>query len=520
MQDTQLLPADMRTADAPVAADIRRVERVRSVGAIVLVALPFLLFWPTTQSLLVRWQDAVHRTYTHGLLIVALALWLLWRSRARPMSEPIRAFVPGVALLFAGSLLWLIAYRAGLQIVHQALLPLLAFASVVTCFGWAFARCVWLPVGYLYFAIPVWDAINPLLQAISVLAVRLLLRGAGIPAYFSGDTFRIPAGSFEIASGCSGLHFFVVAVALAVLYGEINNDTWRTRLKLIALAGALAMITNWVRIFIIVLAGHMTDMRHYLVSGEHYSFGWFMFAGAMLLFFGIARRWPLEPTSAAPVDADVARREIPRAGFALAIAPLLPVVAFNLFDRDLADGPGQVLPASVAGWGAGTSSFQDWRPAFKGADVEQQLAYGTASRTIEAYAATYLRQRQGKEAVGYGNSPLGSALSEEGRPRAARNGWIELSAQDSRGQDWLVWYVYRLDEQWYSKPLDLQFAYGLKSLASAPLTSVVALRAPCAGSCETARDLLEQFTAVAFSSAAAATAPSPDLATQSDDTGR
>ena len=40
-------------------------------------------------------------------------------------------------------------------------------------------------------------------------------------------------------------------------------------------------LTNWCAFFIIVVAGHLTDMQHHLVTDEHYSFGWYMFAGMM-----------------------------------------------------------------------------------------------------------------------------------------------------------------------------------------------------------------------------------------------
>ena len=51
---------------------------------------------------------------------------------------------------------------------------------------------------------------------------------------------HVPAGSLEIAGGCSGLHFFIVGVAIAALYGELNRDSLRTRVQLVALAALLA----------------------------------------------------------------------------------------------------------------------------------------------------------------------------------------------------------------------------------------------------------------------------------------
>ena len=97
-------------------------------------------------------------------------------------------------------------------------------------------RCLWLPVLYAYFTIPVWDLLNPLLQWLSAFAVRGVLSLIGLPVYFDGLHFQIPAGVFEIAGGCSGLHFFIVGAAIAVFYGELHRDRLATRVKLVALA--------------------------------------------------------------------------------------------------------------------------------------------------------------------------------------------------------------------------------------------------------------------------------------------
>jgi exosortase A len=473
-------------------ADLAR--RWFAIGGISLVVLTFLLYWPTTLSLMGRWEDTVHRTYTHGYLVVAISLWLLWRQRADvPALRPSLVGAGAVALL---SLCWLVAWRAGLQIVHQALLPLIAAAAVLTSCGPGALRRMWLPLAYLYFAVPVWDAINPLLQSISVFAVRALLRLVGIPAFFADNTFQIPAGGFEIADGCSGLHFFIVGVAVAVLYGAINRDTFRVRMKLVLLAAFLAMATNWLRIFIIVIAGHLTDMQHYLVSGEHYSFGWFMFAGAMLLYFVIVRRWPLsDARTASPSDASP---RMSAAALGLAVAALIPIPLFNLLDRNTAELPNSVLPEHVVGWQTRSATLDGWSPIFAGADAEQRIHYSSASSAVEAYAAAYVSQGQDKEVGGYQNSILGKTLNAQGQSRTTQRGWTEYRVYDSRGREWLLWHAYRLDENWYTTPLDLQFAYGLRALWSAPLTSVIALRSACTAECDDARRALEEFTAAVW----------------------
>ncbi|MET0534961.1 MAG: exosortase A [Steroidobacter sp.] len=481
---------------APASA---RIQNLRALGAILLVVLGFVLFWPTTLSLVEQWEDTVRRTYTHGYLIVALTLWLLWRNRALWARVELRPSVLAFVAVVAAGIVWLIAYRAGVRIAHQALLPAMIFGAFVACYGWAAGRRNLLPFGYLYFAVPLWDALNPLLQSTSTFAVRMLLRTAGIPAYFSGNTFTLPAGSLEIAGGCSGLHFFVVGIAIAVLYGEVNRDSLRTRVKLVVLAAVLAMLTNWIRIFIIAVAAHVTDMQHYLVREEHYSFGWVMFAGTMVIYFLIVRRWPVQPEPATDADATSPQTgAIVWHGAALALASLLIAPAWLLADdNEVApqDLP-QVVPMRVANWSTESPARDDWQPVFVGADLIQRAAFSQDTRTVEGFAALYADQHQGKELVGFNNSVLGESMTVRRRASSASvRPWMEMEAADWRGKRWLVWYAYRLDRQWYDRTLPLQIQYGVRSLVSAPLSAVAAFRTPCAGDdCSAARAALREFT--------------------------
>ena len=477
------------------AAGSARWPPLRALGAIALLLLTFTLFWPTTVSLNVRWQDSILRTYTHGYLIVAIVLWLLWRGRTRWSLVPARMSVLGLIMLIGTSLAWLVAFRAGLQIVHQALLPLIVTAAVLTCFGAAVTWRMRLPLAYLYFAIPVWDAVNPLLQSASAFAVRVLLRLVGIPAFFQGNTFQMPAGAFEIAGGCSGLHFFIVALAIAVLYGELNRDTLATRSKLVVLAGLLAMLANWVRIFVIAIAGQMTGMQHYLVTGEHVTFGWGVFAVMMAIFFLTVRRWPV-PSTADDAGPVVRQPAIPMVGAGCALAGLMLGPLWNLIDgQQTAVTPPATL-AAVSGWEARPVLDSSWHPVFQGADLQAHSEYQSGGDDVETYTALYSEQRQGKEVVSHDNSVLGVTLRATAVTLpAAPKPWAQLEGRDEQGARWLVWYTYRIGEQRQSSGLRAQLAYGIRSLFDDPTASVLALRIRCLTDCTGAQAVLTRFAA-------------------------
>ncbi|HEY6125236.1 MAG TPA: exosortase [Steroidobacteraceae bacterium] len=477
---------------SPAAAIPGRLAR--PVFAILLVLGTFLALWPTTQSLALRWTDTVNRAYTHGALVVVLCCFLLWHQRdalARVVLRPSWvACLSGLALGIA----WLILLRAGVQIGHQALLPLIAFCAVWAAFGSPAMRVLWLPVLYAYFTVPVWDLLNPLLQWLSTFAVRGFLSLIGLPVYFDGLHFQIPAGIFEIAGGCSGLHFFIVGVAIAVFYGELHRDRLGTRMKLVALAIGMAMLTNWVRIAIIIVAGHLTDMQHYLVSGEHYTFGWAMFAVSMAIYFLIVRRWTAESVAAAPPSLPGA--SLAPLGVVLACVTLAMPGLWQWLDTNQASpasAAAEKLPATVVGWRELPPRNEPGPAEFVNADGFEARTFNGDGEPVDAYRAFYFSQEQGRELAGYANRPQGPDMQVRSNVVTPDGLWREIKAQYSADDDWLVWFAYRVDGHRDVDALRAQLRYGVNSLRGNPLSSAWVLRTRCVADCPMARARLARF---------------------------
>ena len=467
----------------------------RAFALMLIIAVTLLVLWPTTATLLTRWSDTVTRAYTHGALVPLMCAFIAWHRRAQFAAVSVAPSLFAFGVTLALGVAWLVAYRAGITIGHQALLPLICIALAWTIFGWPLVRRALLPLGFLFFTIPLWDALVPGLQWASTLAVRGMLSVIGIPVYFDGLEFQIPAGRFEIAGGCSGLHFFIVALAIAAFYGELHRDTRRTRIKLLVLAALAALLTNWVRIAIIIVAGHETDMRHYLVSGEHYSFGWGMFAVAMAIYFFIVRRWPV---SAAPelVEEPARGIAVPARGVALAAAGLLLPALPVWLDANIATAAAvsrHVLPEQVDGW-QGRGAVFAAPPRFDNADVTQSLEFESRGETVQAFSAAYRQQMQGKELGQFSNAPLGERVAPVSRPRVSADGaWLAIEGRDRAGGRWLVFLQYRVGERVFLDTHRAQIFYGITSLWSDPVSSALVLRAPCGASCDAARVSLERF---------------------------
>jgi len=295
------------------------LDALRRVALVMLLALAaVVLLWPSAQSLLQEWRNTDNLTYTHGPLIAVTGLWLLWRRRGMLAALPLRSDWRAAVATVLLSVAWLVFYRSGLQLVHQFLLPLTAWCAVYAALGGRIARACAFAFAYLYLAIPLWSVGNGILQDITVHAVRMLLGLTSISAHVVDNLVYIPSGSFEIAGGCSGLHFFIVAIAIAALHGELQDAAVKARIALLMLAALLAMLSNWLRVFTIIVAGYLTDMQHFLIQVDHYYFGWVLFAVVIVGFFLIANR-VLDSRLNHPADApglDVHQSDVDQSGAA------------------------------------------------------------------------------------------------------------------------------------------------------------------------------------------------------------
>ena len=468
---------------------------------LLLVVAGFFALRPSAVALVTQWENTDNTTYTHGFLIAGICLWLLVRRREQLSATPVNLNVPAAIALGVLSVVWLIAVRSGIQVLHELLLPVLLWLAVCAALGFRAALVSAFAIGYLVFAIPVWGLGNEVLQTLTVKAVDAALRTTGVTAYVTGNLVHLASGTFEIAGGCSGLHFFIVGLALAALYGEVNLDTLKVRLKVLALAASLSILTNWVRVYVIILAGDLTDMQHYLVRVDHYKFGWMVFAAMMVIFFLIVRKLPPPPERAAEISAPVAERSVLRlsstaalALLALAIGPLwngfAPVRAATLAE-------GSLLPPGSGNWvGPAAVKDREWQPVFVGADRVEQGQYLGSGRTVQMYSAVYARQAQERELISYQNSVIGDEAAEivsvvRIEPKGPA---IETVVEGERRQA-VIWHFYRVGTARTTRAIAAQLRYGIASLTGASLSRVVALRAQCTSDCEAARAALKDFIA-------------------------
>jgi len=477
-----------------------RYARLSWVAA--LACLVALVYWPSTLFLLSeKWLNTAETTYTHGWLILVVCIALVVRSRRELAAVPVNPSRFAVLALALAITVWLVAYRASIEGLAVPLQPLIFWLAVTAAFGWAVGLVLLFPVAYFYFAVNVWYGAP--LQDLTVVVMRGVLALTGPPALIDGAVIHIPNGTFVIEEGCSGLHFMIVGLAVAALYGEQRHDRWPVRLRQLALMAGLALLANWVRVYTVIEAGYLTDMQSYLVRVSHYGFGWCVFAATLVVFFWLAPllgREPPDPAGApAPAGAPLGREH--PTGLVIVVALLVGLPLLTWAIRASRPAPALAQPAASLNpqspWHPALLDVRSpWLPVFGGADALQRRAFGTtADQTVEVLGVAYRSQRQGAELVGETSSLTGARLQTRAERviTSTAGPFRETEVSDQTGARSLIWWRYQVDGRNLVRPFTQQLWYGLDSLVRQPPAGLIALRTACRGDCASARSTLEEF---------------------------
>jgi len=434
-----------------------------------LATLPaYLLLWP-------YWVDSL--SYSHGMLVVPISVWLLWRQKENINAELPRPTYVAIVPLAGLLLLSTFGFAANIEIITTALLPPILLSAVLLVAGVQVTRISAFPVLLLYSAIPVWDLINGALQSATVVAVTVFLRVLNVPAYIEGTFVQIPAGLFEIEGGCSGLHFLVVGLTIAAIYAHLYMRSLRRQLALVALMAAMSILMNWIRVTAIIVAGHLTGMQSYLVKVDHYTFGWVLFLVMLVPFFVLARSMEERDDTGTSSPAEGGRSVSSSGVSAMPLLTIcvLAIVPIVIYSRLLAHTPTEQsieLPSSSL-LGEPLQTVGSWQPQFRGAHGEVLGSYDTSSGRVDVYANWFDGESQGRELIGYGADVTGPTLVRvydrvyvESELEKANNSmkFREIMAETRSGERRLIHYAYIVGESSIVDPVTAKIHQAVDSM--------------------------------------------------------
>lgn len=239
-------------------------------------------------------------TYSHASLIPFISIYLYWNlfCAGELLFNNKVNYVTLLVTLLLGYALFVFSvgqfptgYRIGLILFTTSIIALIFKPSIKSIF----------PSLFLIYLVPIWGILTPYLQDLSTAAVTLIMSYSGIPTYVDGNFISIPPGVFEIAGGCSGLRYLLVSLAISNLFIFLNVRTFAHGFWFLTAAIIGALITNWIRITVIIFIGYYTNMESDLMH-DHNSLGWYLYIPFLISLFYFGHRFIPTPENSVKLN--------------------------------------------------------------------------------------------------------------------------------------------------------------------------------------------------------------------------
>jgi exosortase A len=399
-------------------------------GAVLLALV--VLFRETLLAMVEIWSRS--DTFAHAFLVPPIAVWLVWRQRAALSAEQPRPqpwLLAALALAGAG---WLFGQLASINALSQLAVTALIVLSVPAVLGLRVASRIAFPLVFLFFMVPIGEFLLPVLMERTADFTVGALQLSGVPVYREGLKFVIPTGSWSVVEACSGVRYLIASFMVGTLFAYLNYRSTRRRVLFGLVSIAVPVVANWLRAYMIVMLGHLSDNR--IATGvDHLVYGWLFFGVVIVLMFFIGARWSESPAAAeaaAPARAPAA----PWRGWPTALAAVAVVTAPHLLLRVVDDGvrrgaPALALPA-VPGWRAAPPAAVStpYQPVFKGAALALDGHYTRAEgATVGVHIAYYRGQGPGRKLVSSENVLV---RADDKRWNPVSDGKVDVGAMPMR----------------------------------------------------------------------------------------
>jgi exosortase len=282
----------------------------RTLTAVALVVAGFALLYRQVIVKLV--SDWYHDdNYSHGFLIVPLALYFVWERREKLRKIPVAPTSFGLVIV-AGSVMLLIAGILGSELFLTRISILGTIVGVVLfLLGWQHLRALAFPVAFLLLMIPIPAIIfNRIAFPLQLLASQFgesAMGLADVPVLREGNVLILANTTLEVAEACSGIRSLVSLLTLAIVFGYFSDPRGWVRTILGLTSIPVAIVTNGFRVAGTGIAAHRFGAA--AAEGFFHEFsGWLVFVAAFVLMLAVQRaiiRLAPTPTNALATPAAV-----------------------------------------------------------------------------------------------------------------------------------------------------------------------------------------------------------------------
>jgi exosortase len=265
-------------------------RRALTLGAFALLLVAFgVLYRDVIVELVKSWGG---EDFSHGYLIVPVALYFVWDRRARlSATVPNPSNVGLLVVVASEGLLVLSVLGAALFLARLSMLGVLA-GIVLYLYGWRHLRLLAFPIAFLLLMIPIPTILfNKIAFPLQLLASRfgeMALTVVGIPVLREGNVITLSNTTLEVAEACSGIRSLVSLLAFAIVLGYLSDRRLWTRAVIAVASVPVAIVANGVRVAATGIAAYRIGPEAALGTLHTFS-GWLVFVVSVILLGTLQR---------------------------------------------------------------------------------------------------------------------------------------------------------------------------------------------------------------------------------------
>lgn len=237
----------------------------------------------------------------HGPIVLATAIWLVWRDKDRLHEGLRQSLWPGALPLLLALPLYAVGRITSILMLESLSLYLVLLTLAYLRYGGRVLRNFWFPCLYVLFLITppenwIFVATRPLKMALSEAAVGILAT-TGMAVGSTGSLIQVGGYQLQVAAACSGLNSLIGIAATSLFYVYLRHGSEPLyALMLVVLMVPIALLTNLLRIMGMVYAtqlfgpGVVEGLTHEFAGIGTFALALLVLVGVDLMLFPMVRR--------------------------------------------------------------------------------------------------------------------------------------------------------------------------------------------------------------------------------------
>ena len=241
-----------------------------------------------------RWID----DFAYCQFLPLASLFALWLRRKEIAAAPRKPNFLGIPVVLIALFLHWVGVLAQQPRISVAAFILLLWGIPFLLYGYALARWLLFPCGYLFLAIPLnfIDSMTAPLRLLATTVSAFLLNGFGLEVQRVGAGLFSGAGSsfaFNVAPECSGLRSLLAMTSLMAFYAWFSQETLLKKWALFLFCIPVAVLANICRIILVVIVAAFFGQETAMGLWHDYS-GYPIFLISILLMLALDRLFNMD----------------------------------------------------------------------------------------------------------------------------------------------------------------------------------------------------------------------------------